>query len=89
MATIQQQKIRIRLKAFDRGSSTPPAKKLSIPLIAPMLRPLAPFLYRPSARFIVCCDRPTLIRIPGSISKPGLIAASLIFISPLPKRLML
>jgi hypothetical protein len=59
MATLQQQKIRIRLQAFDRRLLDTSCEKIVDTATGLMPQLWAQFLYQPSAEFIASCDRLT------------------------------
>ena len=71
MATIQQQKIRIRLKAFDRRLLDTSCEKIVDTANRTGATAIGPIPLPTKDVFIVCCDRPTLIKIHENILKPG------------------
>jgi len=59
MATIQQQKIRIRLKAFDRCLLDTSCEKIVDTANRTNATAIGPIPFRLSARSTAYCDRPT------------------------------
>lgn len=59
MATLQQQKIRIRLQAFDRRLLDTSCEKIVDTANRTNATAIAQFLYLQNAGSIVCCDRLT------------------------------
>lgn len=84
---IAQQKIRIRLKAFDRRMLDLSCDKIIETADNTAATAIGP-IPLPTKRKIYCVLRsPTWTRIHGSTSRPGHIAGSSIFTAHLPKRL--
>jgi hypothetical protein len=86
---IAQQKIRIRLKAFDRRMLDLSCDKIIETADNTAATAIGPIRCQRSARFTAFCARPTWIRIHASTLKRGPIDASSIFTALLQRPSML